>query len=472
MLWLSLNFPRLPLDLLARACCGTKALAVFECQGSRQRIQQCNPAAAREGLHPGMSLQAALALAPELICRPRDPVAEQQALQRLATWASRFSSLVSLSAVGEVLLEVGASMRLFGGREAFVKRLQSGLAELGYHVHLAAAPTPTAASLLARAGEAVWVMETGELVERLRPLSVRVLPVGNAVQQALEAVGIRYLGELLAQPQDAVARRFGGELARLLERAQGRCPDPLAPHVPASRFEARMELPAAVRGSEPLLFAAKRLLSELAGILEAKGEGVNVLRFLLFHPQGQVTRVRIGLTRPGRDVHHWLGLVREKLERTSLPREVEALSLQGGRQFPLPARTGDLFDDGASISADAGRLLERLEARLGQGVIAGIRLLDDHRPERAWCPGPPGLSSGRETGCAARPLWLLQQPVHLEAEAHCGWRLRGLERLESGWWDGADVARDYFLAETPDGERLWVYRDRRSQNWFLHGLFA
>jgi protein ImuB len=60
----------------------------------------------------------------------------------------------------------------------------------------------------------------------------------------------------------------------------------------------------------------------------------------------------------------------------------------------------------------------------------------------------------------------------LAADARCGWRLRGLERVESGWWDGADVARDYFLAETPGGERLWVYRDRRSRDWFLHGLFA
>lgn len=419
-----------------------------------------------------MSLQAALALAPALICRPRNPLAEQQALQRLATWANRFSSLVSLSAAEEVLLEVGASLRLFGGREAFERRLQSGLAELGYQAHLAAAPSPTAASLLARAGAAVWVTDAGELAERLRPLPVRVLPLEKGLAQALEAVGIRYLGELLSQPQDAVARRFGAELAQLLERALGRCPDPLTPHVPSSRFQARMELPVAVRDSEPLLFVAKRLLRELAGVLEARGEGVSVLRLVLHHVRGQSTRLRIGLTRPGRDLRHWLGLVRERLERTPLQREVEALSLEGGRQFPLAAHSGDLFADGPSISGDSGRLLERLEARLGHGGVAGIRLLDDHRPERAWCPSPPGAPSDARGGRPARPLWLLQQPVHLAADARCGWRLRGLERVESGWWDGADVARDYFLAETPGGERLWVYRDRRSRDWFLHGLFA
>ena len=45
------------------------------------------------------------------------------------------------------------------------------------------------------------------------------------------------------------------------------------------------------------------------------------------------------------------------------------------------------------------------------------------------------------------------------------------ERIETGWWDGFDVARDYFVARNPAGERLWVFRDRRSGNWYLHGFF-
>ena len=52
----------------------------------------------------------------------------------------------------------------------------------------------------------------------------------------------------------------------------------------------------------------------------------------------------------------------------------------------------------------------------------------------------------------------------------------GPERIESGWWDGADVRRDYFIAENPRGEIVWIYRDHRygidDGEWFLHGLFA
>lgn len=33
------------------------------------------------------------------------------------------------------------------------------------------------------------------------------------------------------------------------------------------------------------------------------------------------------------------------------------------------------------------------------------------------------------------------------------------------------VSRDDYLARDPAGERLWIYRDRRAQRWYLHGLF-
>jgi protein ImuB len=50
---------------------------------------------------------------------------------------------------------------------------------------------------------------------------------------------------------------------------------------------------------------------------------------------------------------------------------------------------------------------------------------------------------------------------------------RGSERIESGWWDGLDVARDYFVAENPGGQRFWIFRDLRNERyWYVHGIFA
>jgi protein ImuB len=90
-------------------------------------------------------------------------------------------------------------------------------------------------------------------------------------------------------------------------------------------------------------------------------------------------------------------------------------------------------------------------------------------PARAQAPALPD---------APRPVWLLPEPEplahHLEARPFA---LRdGPERIESGWWDGGDVRRDYYVADTPEGATVWIYRDHRygvdDGEWFLHGIFA
>jgi protein ImuB len=87
-----------------------------------------------------------------------------------------------------------------------------------------------------------------------------------------------------------------------------------------------------------------------------------------------------------------------------------------------------------------------------------------------------------------KPLWLLAEPQPLEGtEQPCFEGTleleQGPERIESGWWDGRDVQRDYYVARNPAGVRLWVFRDRGrapravhaddpAVRWFLHGVFG
>jgi protein ImuB len=69
-------------------------------------------------------------------------------------------------------------------------------------------------------------------------------------------------------------------------------------------------------------------------------------------------------------------------------------------------------------------------------------------------------------------LWLLQKPVGIEARKASLKLVSGPERIEAGWWDEQDVARDYYMAENGRGQRLWVFRDHRTRSWFVHGLFG
>jgi protein ImuB len=113
--------------------------------------------------------------------------------------------------------------------------------------------------------------------------------------------------------------------------------------------------------------------------------------------------------------------------------------------------------------------------------VKGLGLAADHRPERAWRAGEPGrdVSAGDSGRRVARPLWLLAVPQRLAASADTPCYegpltlLAGPERIESGWWDGADITRDYFVARTAAQSLLWIYRERRDIGaWYLHGFFA
>jgi len=122
---------------------------------------------------------------------------------------------------------------------------------------------------------------------------------------------------------------------------------------------------------------------------------------------------------------------------------------------------------------------ERLNNRLGGHHVRGLRCLADHRPERAWQLCDPGEAGESATGGRPeQPPWLLPQPRPLAAQQGQpqyggSLHLESLpQRIEAGWWDGFDITRDYFVAHSPAGERLWVFRDRRSGRWYLHGLFV
>src|SRR3546814_20329268 len=46
----------------------------------------------------------------------------------------------------------------------------------------------------------------------------------------------------------------------------------------------------------------------------------------------------------------------------------------------------------------------------------------------------------------------------------------GPERLESGWWDGDDARREYYVIETSQGQRAWAVAPVGEQgSWMLHG---
>lgn len=480
MLWLSIHLPHLALEVFPREALDGP-WAVTDGPAQRPLIHARNRAAAAAGVIPGMPLALARSLCPTLLCRNHDTAAEQQALAALALWAQQFTPLVHLQPPDGLLLEIAGSLHLFGGLAALRQRIAADLAALGYHPRLAVAPTPRGSWLLARSRRELMLTELPPLRRALEQLPVAALEPDAGTLQALHDLGKRRIGDLLALPRDGAARRFDPALLRRLDQALGRLPDPRRPFAVPETFASRLPLPAEVEESPALLFAARRLVLELVGYLRARHAGSMELKLTLEHRQRPPSRLPVGLVQPSRDADHLLLLLKERLERFVLPAPTDAITLESRRLLPLESDHGDLFATAVHAALTPAALVERLRARLGHEGVSGLQTTADHRPERAaktvgFAMKNRPTDAGNTT-LPRRPLWLLPEPLSLAtaaADALLHEPLQfdeGPERIESGWWNG-DAVRDYFIATDARGERLWVYRERPGNGWYLHGLFG
>ncbi|TFG84465.1 MAG: DNA polymerase Y family protein [Chromatiales bacterium] len=494
-LWLCLHLPQLPLEARASQLNPGSPhpdlprpdlpMAICEEQGRRTRIVTVNTPAAARGARVGMPVNSALALVPELVLEARSVLLEGSVLRQLASWAGQFTPAVSIHSGNALLLEIQGSLRLFNGLDALRATVAAGLKALGHQVRMACATTARAALWLARAGVERPVRNSLELRQVLAGIHVRHLGWPARTVQTLLQMGVTTVGDCVRLPREGFARRLGPQRQRELDQAFGRHPEPQQFHVPPARFSAELELPVESSDAPLLLEGFSQLFGQLKQALESRQASVRGVWCRLIHPDGQETRLRLGLQQAaGHSIAVGLlpGLLRLRLEARTLPAAVSSLALQASLE-PGQLLTGtDLL--GQCLQPDGGlhALLERLRARLGEPAVQGFALRAEHRPESAWrAVRDPLAEAGASDPLMAvrsRPVWLLTAPELLGMVAgRPAWHgvlslLCGPERIESGWWDGGDVRRDYYRASNPRGAMLWVYQDLRSQAWYLQGVFG
>lgn len=477
-LWLCLHLKRLCLEVFdVRAGDGPTVLLEADRQGLRV-FATCE-AARREGIAPGMPVNAALAVVPELATLHRDPVREARALERLAAWAGQFTSQVVIPGTDLLLLEIGRSLRLFGGLDSLQRAVEAGLAATGYTARRALAPTGLAAIWLARAGRP-GTPEPSALAGALGPLPLACTGWPPDVRKTLAEMGLERVGDCLRLPRDGFGRRLGKRYLDDLDRAMGRRPDAWPAFQAPERFSGTLELPVETLDHGRLCHGMERLVVQLEGLLRGCQAGVTELHSGFLHRAGPATRMTLGLVAPAWDADFLMELFAERLERQRLAAPVIGLALSSGTLIQRRLEEASLFarPGGSAEKGELERLLARLRARLGSEAVRGLCLLPEHRPEAAWDYAEPGTGSPAPAA-DRRPFWMLDNPQPLET--YLGGPcldgplrlVAGPERIESGWWDGRDVARDYYTAQSRHGAWLWIFRDRRPpREWWLHGVFG
>ena len=466
--WACLLLPHLALDAVLREQDDPeRPLVLIEGPLQRRMLHSTNPAARALGLRRGMSLSAAQVLASGFAVHPYDAAHEERARKLLASWLYGYSSQVTLDFPHALALEIRASRALFGNWQKLGTRLRAELLQLGFRHRLVIAPNPHAARALANVHANIGIDADG-LEHALASLPVARSGLPGSTCETLQRSGLDTLGAALAIPRDSMARRFPPDVLQHLDALRGRPSRPLRWFQPPDRFEARIEFEHEIESSQSLLFPLRRLTGDLAAFLRSRDGGAQQFVLVFEHERHAPTTLVIGLLSPQRDATMLFDLARSRMEHLALPAACRGMQLCAEQLPPFVPISRDLFDSRPAQAIGWDDLRERLRARLGDEAVQPLQLHADHRPERADAAAGKAPAAGR---LPQRPGWLLPRPMPWHG--HIARILRGPERIESGWWDSEDIRRDYYVVETPQGQRAWVYAPPGQDGPFmLHGWFA
>ncbi|WP_322094666.1 Y-family DNA polymerase [Paraburkholderia bannensis] len=551
MLWIAVTLPLLPLEAVRPPLpsigssegvfqAGDEAeapAANLATQGQPERcyaladharILIADRAAFRLGVQPGSTRAHALALAPGLVLLEADTARETRAFEALALALLAYTPKISLAQSHTLLLEVGSGLRLFGGVRALLAKVAATVADCGHAARIACAPTAWGAWTLAQAhatagahaARRFHVLKDSTLARALDALPVTLAPFAAQHEHALTQIGCATLGDLRRLPRDGVVRRFGDDVLAWLAQARGESPDPRAWFAAPPSFHAALELQARVESAEALLFAARRLVMQLAGWLAVQHGGLCGFELRLEHELAsrhapRTSSLRLTWAAPSRDAAHLLWLLREKLNQTELAAPVIGLALVADQVSEYAPPTDTLFPSPEASDASLAQLFERIGARIGEQNVLQLFVEDDHRPEHAMSArtyraptrrqaprksrnssksSKSGVQAAAQEESAPvqsafdlpevplptqpRPAWLLEKPLKLATRDDRPVYRRPLktltrtERIEAGWWDGEGVGRDYYVAADDQGRMFWLYRERIGGQWYLQGLFG
>lgn len=469
MRWACILFPQLAMDAALRSrpdAHGPFALVAGTPQ--RRYLQAVNEAARATGLRSGQTLSAAQAIARDFAVAEYDQHQIEHWQRFLAAWAYRYSSHVSLDYPRTLLIEVQSSMGLFGPWPRFEARLRQELTDLGFRHRIVSAPNPAAARALANVHDGIDASDES-LDSLLQAMPVDRCGFEPAAATAFMRMGLRKLRQVMGLPRDTVARRFPREVLDHLDMLSGKRAKILGCYMPPDTFDMRIELNFDVESHQALLFPLRRLTSDLAAYLAGRDSGVQRFSLHLEHRDGPASQVSIGLLSTEREAGTLFELARGRLEQVQLPGATQAMRLVATDLPAFAPERKSLFDDRPQQNLSWEKLRERLRARLGDASVHGLQAFADHRPERAWMIGEARTNPSFKL--PQRPGWLVGQPIPVpDLNPRI---IAGPERIESGWWDGGDIRRDYYLVQLSNGQVAWVYRAIGvSDELMLQGWFA
>ena len=503
-LWLALHMPQLSIEAFRPNWLADIGTVVLD----KNRVVAMSAFAQAAGVQLGMRSGSVQMLLPDAQIKQRDSEHESAALRTVALALLQYSPQVVVAEQASILINIGASLRLFGGVRCLCRHVMKTMAVLGVGATLGCATTARGAWLFAHAVVATSrsnkvCLSQKKLSHHLDTLPASLLPAAEPWLGWLQGIGCHHLGALRQLPRAGLQRRCGKALLHSMDCAYGEAAELYQWLEAPPEFNARAELPDRIEHAEAIFNFARILLLQLCGWLNNKQLAITKFQLQLEHERGRQaiapTLLEINLAQGTWREEHLSRLLKERLAQLKLDAPVILLRLHAMQVEAMQAPSASLFPEPGGNKEEQHRLLELLVARLGADNVLQAVPQTDHRPEvaNAWISVMSDVAQKRKVLAHStlrqsierpvdRPAWLLAQAIPLVVRQHrpCyGSALKLMspaERIEAGWWSGQLVTRDYFVAENAEHVRCWIYRERINQanqndtdaSWYLHGLFG
>jgi protein ImuB len=409
---------------------------------------------------------------------------QRGAVDSLLALAGEFSPHLERCDERTVLIPVYGLERLIGTHTAIAEAILTRAGALSIEISLAIAGHPDTALLAARNIDGITIIDAGREVEILGPLPLEVLPASLDVLDTLQRWGAETLADFAALPPLGVIERLGDEGGRLQALVEGRGTRPLRIARPPEDYTAQVHLDEPLSNSEPLLFIISGMVHGIVKRLASHGLAVS-------HFSGVLTphhEIRIAFPVPVQEAMIIIKQVQLDLDAHKPKRAISTVAVE---LQPTPPRTiqHGLFTPSAPEPAQLQTLLARLRALAGDDSVGSPELLNSHRPG-AWrlrqdvlfeaAPAHPPSPAVRLSFRCFRPplparvaLSPRHRPRHVEARGVKGavTAAAGPWRSTGDWWADTEWARDEWDLGLDDGALYRIYRDHRTNDWFVEGVY-
>jgi protein ImuB len=366
-------------------------------------------------------------------------------------------------------------------------------------VRAATSITPICAEVAARHGHeknGLVTITPGSEREYLAPFPVGVLEPSLFLATLLDGIGIESCGDMAKLDLESVEVRFGAEGARLWRLSRADDSRRIFASMPRALPAASIDwVENTLKDPERLVFIINALVGNITTELKSRGQCAREMT-MIFSLANRETFEH--LVRPARSTAShkaWMRLIRSHLERITLPDGVVGITIRVESVTGEVERQGDIFDRGFATASAAEETIAQLLDDQGAVVVTPRNTqhpLIDRRTE--WISQEPAQASARiqlrervvkATAAPRLTLQLFPEPRRIAVKTRRRrdhelpvefrdkhWQqivsAAGPDRVSGGRWT-EPYAREYFRCVTDDGMMVWLYRDARTDEWYIHG---